>query len=449
MVRGIQAKAIYLFLFCFFIVRLGFAQQELTLFFLDQSINSTAVNPAGYRNDGIVFSLPSVAFNYGNNAFSYNELFERSGGETYLNVEGVLDQLERQNVLQMQLAVEVFRAQMRYKKSYWSLVMAEKLSVKLTYSDQLVDLAWNGNAKFIGQTIEIGPALNFTYYRELSVGWLREWGKLTVAPRLRLLAGRANITTRNEDAHFYTDPEFYQTRFKTDYEINTSGVRNFSDGALRLFSSWENPGLGMDLGVNYQLNNKWRISGSIIDVGYIKWNRNVNRYTSGGDFTFSGLELNRYFELDTLDFDDYVDSVRNQFVAETKHNAYVSQLTPKVYLGATVVLNDKQRLGALMYGEFLSGLHPAFSLFYGHRIRPKLEVGVTYAYKNKVFHHPGLAFTKDWGRLQVLFVSDDVVNLFIPRDSKNINFRFGLNIGIGKEQKGSSNASFIHDNDSP
>jgi hypothetical protein len=420
------------------------AQQELTLFFLDHTINSAAVNPANYKNDGVVISLPAVAFNYGNNAFTYNELFQRRGNEIFLNIEGVLDKLKDKNILQMQLAVEVFRVQFKVKKTYWSIMSAEKLSVKFTYSDDLIDLAWNGNAKYIGKQIEIGPALNFTFYRELSVGMVREWGKWTVGTRIRLLAGRADITTKNEEALFYTDPEIYQTRFKTDYEINTSGMENFSHKELKLLSRLDNPGLGLDLGLNVQLSKKWKLSGSLIDWGYIKWNRNVNRYRSSGDFTFKGLELNEYFELDTLGFDDYADSVRSQFVSETIHKAYVGHLVPKMYLGAKYQLNANREVGIMGYAELFNGIQPAFSLYYGQKVLKYTQLGVSYAYKNRVFHHLGFSCTQQIRNLQLMVVSDDVVNLVRPKDSRNINFRFGINVHLFGKRKVNTNSTGIN-----
>ena len=407
------------------------AQQELTLFFSNKIMPVNSVNPAGFKSNSTVISFPSIAFNYGNNAFTFNELFREEGNDTYLNLDGVLGQLSDKNIIQTQFTAELFSIQFRVKKVYFTVAMAEKLDSKLTYSDKLINLAWKGNAQYIGEEIEIGPAINATAYREMSLGTVYEVGKFTFGNRLRFLSGRLNVSTRNEKATLYTDDQYYQSHFTTDYEVYTSGLDDLSEQEISPLASTGNPGFATDFGVVFQPSEKWKISTSILDLGYINWKKNIKRYKTTGDFSFNGLHLNEYFETDTFQFEDYLDSLKDEFDPDITHNSYKNNLIPRLYVGITRKINEKQEFGVLGYGEFFRGFQPAFMLYHGYSPFEKTTLGVSYSIKNKLFNHLGVSLSQQIKRFQIYFVTDDVINSFKILDTRSINFRFGMAFHLG------------------
>lgn len=416
------------------------AQQELSLYFSEKIPAVNLVNPAAYTNDQLIFSFPSVSFNYGNSAFTFNDLFRKDGDRTLVDVEHVLGKLDKDNILQLQVSAELFSVQFRIKKLYFTVMMAEKASARLSYSRDLIELAWKGNASFVGQEIEIGPAFDMTLYREISLGAVYRQEKYSIGGKLRFLSGRANIVTKNEDAYLYTDGEFYQSTFRTDYEIHTSGLDDPGDQRFGPFAGTGNPGLAVDLGINYRASEKWTFSASLLDLGYIKWKKDTESYITSGEASFNGIHLNKYFEVDTFNFDHYVDSLETEFEPETRYDNYKSSLVPRLYFGIARKLNKKQEIGILTYGEFFDGFRPAFLLYHGYRPLEKTEIGLSYGIKNNLYNHLGLSLAQQIGRVQLYFISDDIVNLFTPFDARSVNFRFGINLFFGKGAEQDSSA---------
>ena len=58
-----------------------------------------------------------------------------------------------------------------------------------------------------------------------------------------------------------------------------------------------------------------------------------------------------------------------------------------------------------------------------------------YSLYYRSFLNLGLGFSLGRGPVQVYAISDNVLGLIFPLDTRNINFRFGLNINLGCEQK--------------
>src|SRR5690606_27130488 len=46
------------------------------------------------------------------------------------------------------------------------------------------------------------------------------------------------------------------------------------DWKFKFSKLFENPGFAFDVGVIYDINQKWSLSASLIDVGHTKWKRN-------------------------------------------------------------------------------------------------------------------------------------------------------------------------------
>ena len=409
------------------------AQQELTLYFSKKIANSNTTNPVNFNSNHTVVSFPSISLNYGNNAFSYNDLFRTEDGTTYLDLDDLVGQLEEQNILQLQLSAEILSIYFNVKKIRFHLSSSERANIKFAFSDKLLRLAWQGNAQFVGQEVDIDPVLDFTLYREWSLGMAYDIGKLSFGHRFRFLSGRANISTKNDGTTFLTDNRIFKTSVATDYRINTAGLENSNaDQLFNPFGKNDNPGFAMDLGLAFQPNEKWTFSASVLDLGKINWKKDPKNYLSKGEFAFEGLQLNQYLDTDTFNFDDYIDSIQKEFDPEITYQKYSKSLTPRMYIALSRQLNKKQTIGILGYGEFFNQLKTAFSLYHGFSYTENSELGLSYSIKNQLYNHFGLSIAQRIGRVQLYFVSDDIINTFVPLQARNVNFRFGMNFYLGK-----------------
>ncbi len=411
-------------------------QQDLSLHFMENVVQSNNTNPARVVDRNIIFSFPGLYFNYGNNVFTYNELIrQRSGNDsTYLDIDGLINNLKDNNILQAQTNVEYFRLQLRFKQLYLTLHHSTKVNIIFDYPKEFVGLSWYGNARYIGEEVEIGPAINATFYTETAVGAAWKFDKLTVGTKLKFLNGIADVSTEKHDLKVFTDDEFYEITVTSDYKVNTSQSSDFVE-SIKLFPSGGNPGFGIDLGATYQYDDRWMFSASLLDLGWINWKNDVKTYTSNGNFEFSGYEFNSFFEDDTVDLEGQVDSLEEDFFQESEGGSYTSNLTPKMYLSAIHQFDNQIKAGGLFYADFFAGIKPAITLYGSKQFLNILDIGLSYSIKNKTFNNLGATVALGERNVQFFISTDNVVSMFALRDSRNTNFRFGLNLYLGHYQK--------------
>ena len=103
--------------------------------------------------------------------------------------------------------------------------------------------------------------------------------------------------------------------------------------------SWLKPsgmGLGFDLGFTYKPLENVTLSASLIDMGTIRWNKNMKKVAYNMDYTFDGLA--KIDNLDSVDMDAFLDTLsnafKNSFTTEEEALAFSTSTSPKFNLGA-------------------------------------------------------------------------------------------------------------------
>lgn len=413
------------------------AQQEYTLHFTRALIQASHTNPAIRNRDHFTLALPSFAFNFGNNAFSLNDLIKDSPDydSTYLDMDGVIAKMSENNILQFQSELDVLGAAMRYKDWSFSFFITEKFDFRFSYPRDLVDLLWNGNAKFIGQTIEIGPGVYFNYMKELSIGAARTYKNWDFGTRLKFLSGITNINSVKDKLTLHTSEDNYATTLSTDYEVRTAGTPNLSEYILRPPKNFENPGMAVDLGAVYRHGEKWEFAQSFLDLGAIKWKRDVARYRSNGTFTYSGVDLAEFIEDKDVQFESFSDSIKKLYFSEEKGGSYWSGLVPESYSSALFKADKKTNLGGLVHLSYFSGVQFGMSVYAGRELMRYLDLGLSYSIKNKRFDNFGLNLGLGPKGFRFFVVTDNLFNFLQSRAGRNVTWRYGINIGIGKREK--------------
>lgn len=417
---------------------MAMGQQEYTLHFNRDLVQSSHTNPAIRFDNKFSFLFPSIAFNYGNNAFVFDDLIKDSPltDSTYLDVNGVIDQMDDENILQIQSVIDVFGLYFGFSKWYFSFFMTEKVDIRFRYTRDLIDLAWNGNAQFIGQTIEIGPALDVEYYKELSLGVGRHFEKWDVGLRMKLLSGMANISSRKNSLQLTTDEDYYATSLSADYEIRTSGVNDPFSRFLSPPTRFDNPGYAFDFGAVYRLNEKWQFSQSVLDLGMIKWRKDVKTYRSSGTFEYTGVDLSEFIDDDEVNFDQYTDSLKELYFQEEEGGSYQNNLVPKTYSSVLFNPDDKTNIGALVHLAFFDGVQFGASLYAGRQVLSFVNIGLSYSIKNRRYDNVGLNLNLGGNGFKVFVVTDNVVSLLQARNGRNVTWRYGINVNVGKAEFG-------------
>lgn len=445
-----------IFIFSIFLLSAGLNAQELGLHFMNNVYQSNSTNPSKMMDSRIQVSLPSFMVNYGHNGPTIGSMLTtNSNGENIIDIDAGLAQLKANNFLNTEVDMETFSVGLRFGKLQVGLSHAIRSDFVFGYPRELPEMAFNGNVQYIDQNIDVAPGMNTTVYGELGLhGAFQVTNKLSVGAKLKILSGAGNISTSSEELSIYTDPEYYQLTATTNYVVNSGGeffnldiitTADSTDFNFNAFSDQfsagsyffgKNTGIAFDLGAEYQINDKITVGASILDLGSINWKSNASNFTSNGTYTFEGVNADDvFFNGDSLDFDGVLDTIVDVLGFQETNNSYRTSLSPKFYLSGSYKIMESLDAGLALYGEInRNKLRPALGISVQKRFGKIVSVGGVYALRNGRFDNLGLNFGLKLGPVQLYGASDNVISVFKPLDSKNTNFRLGLNVVVGKKK---------------
>lgn len=442
-----------LYLFLFFSLTPSFGQQNSTLFFMHSTPQANFVNPAVQNDCNWILGLPvlsSIHFNYGNSAFSVNQLFQKQSGNTYtFNGNELIPKLGKVNFLTTEFHTNLFYLGFWVKKSFLTISINEKVDLFATYPHDLFAIGWQGNTQFEGQNANLGKTGIFlNYRREYAFGMARKLNsKVTWGVRGKLLFGKLNTSTSKSSINLYTEPLTYNLDFTNQWQLNTSlplqitkNVNGNFDSATATGSATDlllnrkNIGLAFDLGFIKIQDEKVTISGSILDLGAIYWNSNLNTFHQEGNYSYRGpladtINVGNYFS-------DLIDGIKNQFGIKVDQKSYIALLSPMVYLGATYTIKKDLNAGFLLSSRINRyRITSGATLSLNKTFSGKSSVSISYSYIYHDFKNLGAGIKLGKSPVQFYAVSDNILGFIKPLDTRNLNLRFGLQINFGCNRK--------------
>ncbi len=194
--------------------------------------------------------------------------------------------------------------------------------------------------------------------------------------------------------------------------------------------------LATDFGFIYK-KDKITWSGSILDVGFIWWHDQTNKFENKGHVVFQGATVT-----DGMSAEDYAnsirDSIQSQFRFKNTKKGFITLLNPRIYFGGTYPIRKQIKFGALARTELYPGRPIVGVTLSATAFSQKgSTVSVNYSIMNGSFANIGLGAGFSNDRFQFFILSDNTLAFFLPESARNVNFRFGFNffIGCNEEKK--------------
>lgn len=213
-------KYFWLMSFCIIPFSVLFSQQNNTFYLMHNVPQSNLLNPAVQIDCKWFVGIPaltSTQLNYSNTAFSFNDIL----GSGNLDIDALNNNVHRADLLATELHLDLISIGYRYHEYYITFNIAEKVNVALTYPGDLVGMAWQGNAQFIGETANFNNLrTNTSYYREYAIGVSKVFDQYsTYGIRAKLLFGKMGIYSGKSEMSLYTDPTTYDLQFEADIHL--------------------------------------------------------------------------------------------------------------------------------------------------------------------------------------------------------------------------------------
>lgn len=469
----------YLLVFITFLVFTSLensAQQSMTLYNLQEIPQTSYQNPAFDTKTKHSVGIPilsSVYLKASNTIFQPGNLFSNTEGHVTFNSDKYINNLKDQNHIGLNLAIDLLSVSQKIANFNFSLAIRERMTARFTLPRDFLAFPFTGNANF--QKIEngildfSGIKLDMIHYRELSGGFQTQLTKkIAIGANLKYLYGYENIDFDKSEIIWKTNPQTWDWEISGQIEVNTSGIikdstnteeTNFKNYALKR----KNKGLGIDLGMTYNVSDKLQLSASLIDLGYIKWKTNVETtVTNDAQFIYSGLNVSENVILAGSNMSDSIDVAIDQmeqdfkdaFSYTTNQNSYKTALITQLNLGANFKIKETKHfsnsLGLLIHNEFYKGeINTSFGLSFLQNLTKHFNTVLSYSIMDGDFKNLGAALVISLSKFQLYMAADNLMamnltkvkfgsddgGIPIPTYSKNAHVQFGLNL-VFPENKG-------------
>lgn len=447
------------------------AQTQNSLYFMKGIPQVNRINPARNPDCGFYIGIPMLSplsTQISSNPLTFEDVIypDPSGDSliTFLHPQGdqeaFLDKLKPLNVVFADTRTSALSIGFGTRAGFFTLDLTTRAEATLYYPGALASLVLEG-ADEGGIYNMDGMGADFSGFDEVAVGWSGALGsKWKIGVRGKALFGFGDLSISKSEFEISTSQELWN--IDADMEFNASlpfaevvynedgeiediiieeDLSNLRPAALfRQFFNAKNFGLAVDLGVDYRPGDRWLLSASVLDIGYIRWTDEVHKVSYKTDYDYSGLEVNPLDFTGDLSFGDYVDSsfsalgdsLANGLVF-TPGEIYSSRLNPRLYIGASWWATPGINFGLLSRTDFLNELIfeqlTASANFAAGRV---LHFTLSYTMMNNYWKNIGAGISLNAGPVNLYLISDNTLNaIFWPEEAQTINLWFGMNLVFG------------------
>lgn len=436
------------------------AQFDNTLYNINPVPQSNLLNPAFIPSYQMHWGIPgasSIFLGYGNSGIKFHELFIKDNDDSLvINFADVKDNVFNNNHVGIHASNQWLNYGMKWKDFYFSASVSDVIDINLDYSDEVMNLLAYGNAQYIGETVELGKtSLKAIHFREYALGAAWDFdSRWNFGARIKLYFGKANIDARDLQASLTTDENYYYLTASTNFNINTSIPQNWKNGSPMSNGEYlfynSNFGMGVDLGATFKLNDNISLSASILDLGWMQFDRYYYNYSSNDvSWTFEGFEAAQFGGLTTdnivNNFEHIGDSLLGKFQVKTDYHRYTTTLNTRAYIGGSYKLSNKEKLGLVMRNEYISKKYrAAVTGSYYYQILDELGVVGSLSYSDRSISNLGLGAyynldkikIKNFPAFQFYLATDNIFGVFLPDYFRMASFRFGINMYFPEQKAG-------------
>ncbi|MBO5656002.1 MAG: hypothetical protein J6R87_02985 [Rikenellaceae bacterium] len=382
-------------------VSFGASAQIKTSYFMEGSTFRYDLNPALTPQRGYI-KLPGLSLmgmDVSNTLLSLDRFLYNKNGETVtfmhssVSTDEFLKKLNKNNSLGFDLNVPIFGVADYTKHYFWSFDMNLRTMVNANIPKDVFKLI-----KSLGDDVNLGNIrLDATAYMQTSLGFSFPIGEhVMFGFKVKGLLGLAHATANIDDlgltfgkdavtlsGHAYVDAivpgvDFSGLGKKGDKinidlglgetrstegedESNTIDLNNlvntYYDDLPRVIQSAKNSGVGFDLGVEVNLlQDHLRLSASVIDLGWIFWNKTAGASIESSKIygSFNGANLSNLINGGEFDINKEINHNLNE-LAITNRGAdnMVSRMATQLNIGGEFAfLRNSISVGLLSHSKF-------------------------------------------------------------------------------------------------
>ncbi len=211
-----------------------------------------------------------------------------------------------------------------------------------------------------------------------------------------------------------------------------------------------NLGLGFDVGFTWYLTDQYRVTGSILDIGFMRQTKDVENYRYFGSHETDGIELLFPEGSSPPYWDDWEDELDRNLKDETLYNSYTTWRPVKVnasfdfgFIENAEPCNCYEPMGRRRYynhigAQFFAmkrprGLNYATTLYYDRFFNENFRGKVTYTADSYSFSNIGLLLSAKLQNFNVYLAADNLLDYTNLAKARNASVQIGFQLLFNRE----------------
>lgn len=454
-----------------FFMSLGFSQNKQLLYGLEDLPQSLMVNPGGRINSDSFLGVPFLSQLYlsaGSTGVTAFDVFQQSNTSINERIGNIIHSMSASDFFSLNQQIEALNFGWRSKNGVlYSGGVYQESDMIFYFPRDMAILAWEGNRDYLNTAFNFGD-INFTgdiltvYHFGINKD-VNDY--FTFGVRGKVYSSILNFKSIENSGAFITvlgdgtQNIFEHQLRELDLLLNTSGYVALRDGGRsqimsslisRSFFSG-NLGLGFDVGATYLINDKWTISGSVLDVGAIFHTQDVESYRISGNYVLDGIEM-LFPGLNDEDSIPYYDNleteITEQIPIDTLNSSYTQWRPAKFNLALQYSLsgnrnsqpcdcrkssrtNNEQTIGLHLFGIVRpKSMHYAATFSYYNRINSFFSMKMSYTIDAFSQTNFGLILITTTKKFNFFIAGDNILNYSNLAKANSLSLQLGLNINF-------------------
>lgn len=466
------------------------AQNSQVLYYMNLPQNHM-LNPALKPSNTLYIGLPVISginININNNFFNFSDVFVKGVVPDSLvtifhpdyDPDEFIRKIKDVNSLEPEAMIQLFGLGFGVGKDlYISLDVNERISGNIALPGDILRLGFEGNEQFVGSTMDLSSLrADVKYFREVALGFSKNFTPdLRIGVRAKALFGIASASIDNRSLGITINDEYHHT-LNADLDANFSAPVEFflsgqntvdsvkfddsrfegTDNIIDFMLGTKNFGLGIDIGAEYKITDKLKVSAAVTDLGYIKWKKDVTNLKAKSEFVFSGVDMLEVYN-GTMTFDSlgtiFLDSLKNSFYLNETQSPFTSYLPFGFTAGGSYNLTKSFSVGLLSYTKFIgSQIREALTLSANLNVRNVFSATVAYTAMNHRYDNLGfgLAFKPGWFQFYLLAdripvtwnkIVSEGSTIPMPVSWNTVHLRLGMNLAFGNRVEKKSDKPMV------
>ncbi len=407
------------------------------------TLHQSYINPAHQLKSKFEIGIPSFAFDFNSGGINLKDaIAKNSNGVNVIDLDKIVGSL--QDLHPFNAGVVVNTIDVGFKINSLSIFAGHNVQNQTSFvlDRDLADLLVNGNAGYIGKTVNLDLQGASTTFNQFYIGASKQIGKLGIGIKLKYINGWYDVRSEKSKIALTTEEDYYQIKLQNDIELKSSGVVNYAANVEDITfntdffnSNWitSNSGYGLDLGLTYALNKELSIMASAIDIGSISWSNRSKILTNNKTTTVKGINIETI--IDGGDTEDPTDSLYGAFDLVQSNVSYNTSLNAQFNAGL-IYCKDGLTFSALYNNQNLVSQNKySMSFQVSKQIGKIFNLGLSYSVKNNNYNNIGLLAHLSLGPVNLFAVSQNLFSAFDSRKVSGVNGRLGLSLAFGRPKE--------------